>query len=232
MRKMLLVAFVILVIGSLSAFAYFIVSFDKISREYSNRNQSSKAFQPLMTNTSREAGAISVRTTDPFKGRRDAPVTIIMVSSFGCPSCKQAAVVLDQVLALYPDAVRIVWKDLPESLGESYRAAVAARCAQQQGRFWIYHDRLFSRQEILSNQALYTLWARELGLQEKVFKKCFDTFETKELVDANINDALTANVPAVPYFQINNEGAVGLQSLAFFQGVVDAALQSAPSTSP
>lgn len=231
MRKILPVAFVILVIGSLSAFAYVLVSYDTISRELSKSNQSS-TFQPISTNSSREASAVAVRATDPFKGRRDAPVTIIMVSSFGCPSCKQAAAVLDQILALYPDSVRIVWKDLPESLAESYRAAVAARCAQQQGRFWIYHDRLFSRQDILSNQALYTLWARELGLQEKVFKKCLDTFATKELVDANINDALTANVPAVPYFQINNEGAVGLQSLAFFQGAVDAALQSAPSTSP
>ncbi|MDP2815945.1 MAG: thioredoxin domain-containing protein, partial [Rectinemataceae bacterium] len=172
---------------------------------------------------------LTAQETDPFKGRRDAPVTVIMVGSYTCPACAESAVVLDQLLALYPESVKIVWKDTPESVGDSYRAALAARCAQQQGRFWEYHDVLYANREQLATRAFYALWAKALGLREDIFTACLDGAETKALVDRNIGEVLQAGVSEVPYFQINNEqGVSGSQSLGYFRTAVETALETVP----
>ena len=172
---------------------------------------------------------LTAQPTDPFKGERSAPVTVILVSSFGCPACKEAAVVSDQLLASFPNEVKIVRKDLPESTGASYFAAIAARCAQQQGRFWQYHDILFGRQEDLSNFLLYSAWARELGLDMERFDACFDGQQTKELVDANIREGLAAKLDSVPYFQINESGGFsGSATLGTLREMVQLELNDSP----
>lgn len=170
---------------------------------------------------------LKVNETDPAKGPRDAPVTIIAAGSFTCPACRESATTLDQLLALYPDSVRLVWKDIPESIGDSYRAALAARCAQQQGRFWQYHDILYASQDIISTEVLYGLWARKLNLKEDIFMKCLDGAETKSLVDRNISEALQAGVSEIPYFQVNDiPGFTGAQNLAYFRGAIEDALSA------
>ncbi|MBI4091030.1 MAG: thioredoxin domain-containing protein [Candidatus Komeilibacteria bacterium] len=179
---------------------------------------------PAPTNTP-ATKVLKVNETDPFKGPRTAPVTIIAAGSFTCPACRESATTLDQLLALYPDSVKLVWKDVPESIGDSYRAALAARCAQQQGRFWQYHDSLYAHQDLLATRALYELWARELDLKEDIFARCLDGAETKSLIDQNIGEALQAGIGEVPYFQINDTpGITGAQSLGYFRGVVEDAL--------
>ena len=181
---------------------------------------------PSNTNTPITTSRLTVSETDPFKGRRDAPVTLIVVSSFGCPACKNASVALDQLLALYPESLRVVWKDLPETTGDSYRAAVAARCAQQQGRFWQYHDILFAKQDVLFTETLYKLWAAELNLRQDEFNRCFDEGRTQKLIDDNTAESLAAGFTAIPYFQINDqEGTQGFQPVSYFRGAIDAELQ-------
>jgi protein-disulfide isomerase len=176
----------------------------------------------VTTNTSQADEYLSISETDPFKGRREAPVTLIIVSSFACPTCKSAAVLMDQLLALYPQDLKIVRKDLPESLDESYQAAIAARCAQQQGRYWQYHDLLFNKQDLLSTRTLYSLWARELGMQVEEFEVCFNEEKTSKLVNRNIDESIRAGVNAVPYFQLDNTDVLeGIQSLATFRGLID-----------
>lgn len=173
---------------------------------------------------------LKVNETDPSKGPRAAPVTVIMAGSFTCPACRASATALDQLLALYPDSVRLVWKDIPESIGDSYRAALAARCAQQQGRFWQYHDTLYANQDIISTEVLYGLWARKLGLKEDIFAKCLDGAETKPLIDRNIGEVLQAGVSGVPYFQVNDmPGVTGVQTLGYFRGAVEDALAAVKS---
>ncbi|OGY89173.1 MAG: hypothetical protein A3B30_01200 [Candidatus Komeilibacteria bacterium RIFCSPLOWO2_01_FULL_52_15] len=168
--------------------------------------------------------------TDPSVGRRDAPVTVIIAASFTCPHCREESAVLDQIAALYPDKVRIIWKDLPESYEESFTAAIAARCAQQQGRFWQYRDLLFTKRELLSALTLYPLWAKQLGLLQPEFERCFQTQETRPLVEYNISEALASGISGVPYVQVDDEpGVQGTIGLAQLRGMIDSALAQAPS---
>ena len=88
---------------------------------------------------------------DPFKGNQNAPVTIVEFSDFQCPFCKKSFDQTEQqLLTEYVDSgkAKFVYRDLPlESLHPNARsAALAAECADEQGTFWDFHDKLFNGQ--------------------------------------------------------------------------------------
>lgn len=186
----------------------------------------SRDVQPVPQQQTSQQTSLRELVTDPSIGPREAPITIIMVGSFTCPVCKDASKTLDQLRALYSNQVRIVWKDLPESTGDAYTSAVAARCAQRQGKFWQYHDMLFDRQGVVPSDEIYTAWAGQIGIKESYFSSCLKNRETASLVDENINETLTLNTPSIPYFEISGQGIEGAPSLTFLRGRVDALLQS------
>src|SRR5215471_2333024 len=93
-----------------------------------------------------------VAADGPSKGPADARVTIIEFSDFQCPYCQRAVSTMKQVLEKYPSDVRLVYRHLPlESIHPFARgAAEAAVCADQQGQFWAFHDKLFENNRALS----------------------------------------------------------------------------------
>lgn len=119
-----------------------------------------------------------VNTTDPVYGKTDAPVTIIAFADLECPSCAD----LDQLLRKEVDqsngTVRLVWKDfpIPRIHKNSKDAAEAARCAQNQGKFWEFTKDLFSNQ-LLLGEAVYTQAAQEEKLDLTTFETCRSTDE-------------------------------------------------------
>ncbi len=84
----------------------------------------------------------------PMKGKADAKVTIVEFSDFECPFCIRAFPTVKQIMDTYPNDVKFYYKQLPlTSLHpNAQRAAEASVCAQKQGKFWEYHDKLFSSQ--------------------------------------------------------------------------------------
>src|SRR5262249_25577273 len=84
---------------------------------------------------------------DPALGPANAPVPIIAYGGFGCPTCKawHQAGILRHVLAKYGNKVRFVWRDFPIITADSFKAAEAGQCAQDQGRFWPFHDLVYDR---------------------------------------------------------------------------------------
>src|SRR5262249_31340651 len=79
------------------------------------------------------------------RGEPGAPVTIVEFSDFQCPYCRKAHATLKEVLSKYEGRVRLAYRDFPLSQihPQSHKAAEAARCAGEQGKFWAYHDLLF-----------------------------------------------------------------------------------------
>jgi len=81
----------------------------------------------------------------PVKGPKNAPVTIVEFSDFECRFWAEAQDTLNKVLGKYGDSIRLVFRDFP--MGDlhkyAYKAAIAAECAQEQGKFWPMHDRMF-----------------------------------------------------------------------------------------
>lgn len=140
---------------------------------------------------------------DPIRGAPTAPVTIIEFGDYTCGACKSAEATLAEVLAAHPTA-RLVWKDFPlENLSqEAVRAAEAAHCAQDQGKFWEFHDRLLAEDRPLS-PFIYSELARALELDALRFESCLSSGKKRPLVLANRDAGISAGVSSLPAFFIN-----------------------------
>lgn len=145
----------------------------------------------------------TVGITDPTKGVKDAPVDIVEYGDFQCPFCADVQPTLQKILEEYDGIVRVVWKDFPNPIHpEAMTAAVAARCAQNQGLFWEYHDFLFENQDQLDRQ-LYTEIAQKLDLDIRLFDQCLDDKAPIERIGATMDEAGAMQVSGTPHFLIN-----------------------------
>ncbi len=174
---------------------------------------------------------------DPVMGNPNAPVTVVEYSDFQCPFCSRF---FQQTLPLieenYIDTgkVKFVYKDLPlDSLHPNARAAhIAAECADEQGKFWEYHDALFEKQPQWSNlasselQNTFTQFATEMGLQAASFEACLNSPDIADEVNGDFLEAVSFGATGTPTFFIGNEKdgfikLVGAQPYAAFQRVID-----------
>ncbi len=162
---------------------------------------------------------------DPSMGSDSAKVTIIEYGDFACRSCKTwySAAIKEQVLLEYGSDVRFVWRDFPLSSPQSIKAAEAARCAQEQNRFWDYHNLLFLSAPALSDGDLKG-YAKYLGLNTPQFDQCLDSEQYRALVDNEKQAAYQKGFVAAPSFLINDHILVGVPTFAAFKQQIDAIL--------
>jgi len=174
---------------------------------------------------------------DPVKGDPNAPVTVVEFSDFQCPFCFSF---FDQTLPLlerdYIDTgkVKLVYRDFPlDSIHQNARPThIAAECADEQGKFWEYHDILFENQadwERLSSTDLDSqlkLYSTTLGLESASFDSCLLSQEIADEVNADFVQASTYGATGTPTFFIGNEKdgfikIVGAQPYVVFQSMID-----------
>ena len=179
----------------------------------------------------RERASVTVRLTPPryevaadgpSKGPEDARVTIVEFSDFQCPYCQRAIATMDAVLAKYPNDVRLVYRHLPlDSIHPHARgAAEAAACADEQGRFWEYHDALFENNRKLAKEDLLR-YATETGLDAEKFQACFDERRFKDKVEADFSAARAVGISGTPAFVVNGVLLSGAQPAENFYRVID-----------
>jgi protein-disulfide isomerase len=124
-----------------------------------------------------DVGAVSVTDDGRVQGKADAPLTLIEYSDFTCGYClKFFKETLPKLQATYIDTgkIRFIYRDYPRAdRGVGVEAAVAARCAGAQGRYWAMHDRLFGEGSRLDSGG-FKSFAKSLGLDQEQFGKCFD----------------------------------------------------------
>ena len=158
----------------------------------------------------------------PFKGKADAPVTIVEFSDFHCPFCRRVLPTLDQIESRYGDKVRLVFRDFPiDNLHPGARKGhEAARCANEQGRFWPYHDKLFANAPKASPEDL-NAYAKEVGLDVAAFEQCFKSGKYRAAVQQDIEDGKKAGVSGTPAFFVNGRLISGAQPLNAFTRIID-----------
>lgn len=148
-------------------------------------------------------------------GGESAPVTLIEFSDYECPFCQRSEATVSEVLKHYGDRVRFVYRDYPLDFHpNAMRASLAAHCAQAQGKFWEYHDKLFIRREF-TEEKLKSL-AGELGLDRKAFDECLDKEQFKDAVEKDRSEGASAGVTGTPTFFINGRllsGAVPFEEM-------------------
>ncbi len=160
---------------------------------------------------------------DPFFGAVDAPITIVEFSDYECPYCRTwHTEVYSQLIDAYGDQIRFVYRDFPlESIHANAKpAAEAANCANEQGEFWEYHDKLFSMELGLSPEA-YQEYATQLGLDIDEFQECFESGRYQEEVQLDFEFAANLGVRSTPTFFVNGIAVVGAQPFEVFQQVIE-----------
>jgi len=168
---------------------------------------------------------------DPARGPENALVTIIEFSDFQCPYSKRYFdETLPLILSNYGDQVRYVFRDFPLTSihPQAEKAAEAAECAGEQGKFWEYHDMLFQNQKALEIIDLKA-YAVELGLDESAFNFCLDSDKYADEVGKDIEDGKSYGVGGTPTVFINGRKVVGALPYTTWQSVIDEELAKASS---
>ena len=157
----------------------------------------------------------------PVKGPKDAKVTIIEFSDFQCPYCKRGKETMDAVLKKYPKDVKVVFKHYPLPFHkEAEPSAKAAWAAQQQGKFWEFHDEMFENQDKLGS-AFYLETAKKLKLDEKKFKADMNSSEAAAQVKLDADTGSKNGIQGTPGFFVNGVAVKGAYPVPHFAQIVD-----------
>lgn len=163
----------------------------------------------LVDNTLNQFQSVSVafvHTIDtknsPFEGPADAPVTLTLFTDFECPYCSKMPPLIEQVMKNNPKNLKVVFKNNPLNFHKMARpAAYAALAAQEQGKFWEFHDQLFTTKK-LSPESIEKI-AVDLKLDMDKFKADMKSPEIIAKVEKDLKDGKQAGVTGTPTVFIN-----------------------------
>lgn len=175
----------------------------------------------------------------PMLGRPDAPVTMVEFSDYECPFCRRHfSSTFQELKTAYIDTgkLRYVFRDFPlEKLHpDAHKAAEAAHCAGDQGKFWEMHDSLFANQGALKPDNIRA-FARDLKLDVNAFDACLDSGRNSAIVTKHLADGSAAGIAGTPGFFIGKtqeNGTIeamfikGAQPTAAFSQVIDGLLEA------
>lgn len=177
-------------------------------------------------------------------GNANAPVKILEFGDFECPQCGRFATLTEPDLRkrlIETGEVFFTYYDFPLQMHKNTRAASnAAACADEQGKFWPMHDKLFDGQDQWNGEAtdnpgeVFATYAGELGLNTAQWQSCFDSRKYQKRINANEAEALRRNVNATPSFIIGNKLYAGSLAYDELKAIVDSvkATSSAPTPAP
>jgi protein-disulfide isomerase len=165
-------------------------------------------------------------TGKPMKGKESAPITIIEWSDFECPFCKKFIdETYSQLITDYVETgkAKVYFLQFPLSFhANAKNAAMASLCANDQEKFWEYHDILFETQELTVAQL--KAHAVTLGLNTASFNECLDSNKYSATVDEEQALGQSAGISGTPGFLINGIQVVGAQPYEAFKQIIDAEL--------
>ncbi len=164
-------------------------------------------------------------TGAPIRGNVKAPVTIVEFSDFQCPFCARARPTVNRVREVYGDKVRIIFRDFPLQMhAQATKAAEAASCAGEQGKFWEMHDWMFASQAKLQVPDLKQ-HAADMGLKADAFGECLDSGKYTAKWQQGLADGTKYGVTGTPAFFINGRPLVGARPFEDFSQVIDDELE-------
>ncbi len=179
-------------------------------------------------------GTISTTTGSTIIGSPSAPITIVEFGDYQCHQCYNwFHNTKPSIFQNYVDTgkVNLVFVDLAFLGRDSPKAAQASYCAEDQGKYWEYHNQLYNSQESQidngwANSERLKSFAFSLGLDSELFDSCLDSGKYTKRVQSNIAEAKKLDVSGTPTFFIigpngQQEKLVGAQPYSVFTQVLD-----------
>jgi protein-disulfide isomerase len=181
----------------------------------------------------------------PIKGKPNAPITMVEFADFQCPFCSRfASDTLQHLVKNYVDTgkIKFVYKEYPLPFHlNAQPAAMAAECANEQGGFWPFHDKLYATQTTWENQDSATVkktfkqYAVSLRLNAASFNSCMDSNKYADKIQKQSTEGLQYGVDGTPTFYIGNNKAgytqiVGAQPVTSFDQLIKQVSSGGSST--
>ena len=161
----------------------------------------------------------------PTEGPAGAKVTVVLYSDFQCPYSAQARRLLRKVREIYPDSVRLVYRDYPLAQHPRARqAAEAAQCAREQKKFWAYYDMLFDNNTALETADLKR-YASQTELNMDAFNACVASDRPRQSIATSEAEASRFGVSGTPVIFVNGMRLIGVLPLPLMQAFIDHELQ-------
>jgi len=164
-------------------------------------------------------------------GKVDAPVKIMEFADFECPSCGNFATITEpdvRTRIIDPGLANLTFYDFPLPMHHNTLAASnAAACADEQGKFWPMHDRIFLGQDEWNGEAtdapkpFLKRYAGEVGLDVAKWETCYDARKYQKRINANLAEGLRRGVNSTPTFLIGNKLYPGIRNYDELKKIVD-----------
>ncbi|WP_100183082.1 DsbA family protein [Candidatus Nitrosotenuis aquarius] len=178
-------------------------------------------------------GGVDISMASPIQGSADAKLTIIEFGDYQCPKCyswftKEKPTIESQYIA--PGKANLIFVDLSFLGADSDSAVIASYCADEQGKYWQYHNKLYSSQGGIGSGWASTenlkKFATDLGLDSTQFNSCLDSGKYSDRIKHNLSVASSAGAQGTPTFLIvgpngETEKISGSQPASVFSGVID-----------
>ncbi|MEO6954817.1 MAG: thioredoxin domain-containing protein, partial [Polyangia bacterium] len=159
--------------------------------------------------------------SSPQRGPSTAKVTIIQFSDFQCPFCSKVEPTITELEKEYGNDLRVIWKDNPLPFHpNAMPAALAAKAANDQGKFWEFHDKLFADQAHL-DPTTYEKYASETGINVAKWKAAVDAKKHEGDIKDDMALAEKFGARGTPSFFINGRPLRGAQPKEAFKTVID-----------
>jgi len=201
------------------------------------------------TRTRQTASASPIDSTLPpvqsagyVLGSPAAPIEVTEFGDFECPACGNFSTLTEpDIRKRYVTTGKVRWRFIDFPLSghrNTWPASRAAACADEQGKFWEYHDALYQTQdqwngEATSNPDKYLKGlGRQLGLNTTQFDACVDTKQTQAKIQAHYTLAMQRQVEQTPTFVVGDKQYPGALNFDQFAKVLDEALAKAPPVAP
>lgn len=163
-------------------------------------------------------------------GNANAPVTIDLYSDFQCPVCRRADLTIQALVPKYIDTgkAKVVYHNFAFIGRESTQAALAAECANDQGKFWAFATHLFDNQTGENvgafSDANLKRFAQELNLDTAAFNACFDSNKHGALIQKELEEGRNLGIQATPSFFVNGQFIEGLLPQEQFGATIESYL--------
>jgi protein-disulfide isomerase len=158
----------------------------------------------------------------------DCAITVVEYSEFQCPFCVRVLPDVKRILAEYKGKIRWIVRDFPLSFHDRARpAAIAAKCAAAQGKYWQMYSTLFDNQRNLADEEI-TKYAEKIGLDKAKYAQCTkNPAPVEAIIDRNFQSGVALGVSGTPAFFINGRRLSGAMPYSEFKRVIDDELKSA-----
>jgi protein-disulfide isomerase len=194
-------------------------------------NNQPAAAQPSGQPAQPQAQAASVRPIqegEPLRGNPEASIDIIEYSDFECPFCLRHVDTMNQIVTEYGDQVRLAYRHFPllSIHSEAQKAAEASECAEEQGKFWEMHDKIFEAAAVKTmSVTTWKQYADDMGLDTGQFNECLDSGKYAQTVTDELAEGQAAGVQGTPATFINGQMISGAVPFEQIKRVIDAQLQ-------